>query len=305
MGVDDSFDSPVSNQIPENNGKYIIQPNLINAGGQAGIFLGYNTQWGYDEESRKYRMQVIVKKPLITPDEAMVKTIIAEATLQGQLAEKYPSNVQAIFDLVMEKGVPWIVLKENKGQSLAEMIKANPDGLPFNQVADIAEQLAPVFDDMQKNGLRHGDVKPGNILFQDGWYKLCDFGNATGVMEESQDIKGTVHFMPPEAFKEIPDLSQLDEYGFAVTLYNLLTGHVPVKRTDTPLQAMVEILQGKPIPIGHWENFVQRAELEGIDVKAVQDVFEKQLGPVKENRYKNVVEFSNALVKALTTKKEI
>ena len=78
----------------------------------------------------------------------------------------------------------------------------------------------------------HRDIKPGNILYDRGasTVKVTDFGIAR-LLNENRTHTGTVlgspSYMSPEqaAGKKVDGRSDL--YSLGVTLYQLLTGHLP------------------------------------------------------------------------------
>ena len=82
----------------------------------------------------------------------------------------------------------------------------------------------------------HRDIKPSNLFFtREKQVKIMDFGLAKMVEEvrkSSSIIAGTPYYMAPEqALGEAVD-HRADLYAFGVTLFQLLTGHVPFSQGD-------------------------------------------------------------------------
>ena len=81
------------------------------------------------------------------------------------------------------------------------------------ELFDIIKQLVTCYSLLQKNNISHRDVKPQNILLLNGFYKLCDFGEARNISGKNgyihQPIRGSELYMSPILFDALNN-NQLD-----------------------------------------------------------------------------------------------
>jgi hypothetical protein len=131
-------------------------------------------------------------------------------------------------------------------------------------------ELSGALDEIHNMGVYHCDIKPRNILFEYGKYiKLIDFGIAQLSDEENYfDVSkfwGTVkNYIAPEIAAGQRATAKSDQYMFAVTIYEMLTGFRP---GDHPTCSSREFAKA----------------------------FGKAFAKSPDDRYKNCVEFMNAL----------
>ena len=96
-----------------------------------------------------------------------------------------------------------------------EINKRNKKHLYYTQqeLFDIIKQLVTCYSLLQKNNISHRDVKPQNILLLNGFYKLCDFGEARNISGKNgyihQPIRGSELYMSPILFDALNN-NQID-----------------------------------------------------------------------------------------------
>lgn len=103
----------------------------------------------------------------------------------------------------------------------------------------IARQVAEALDALHTQaGMMHADVKPANVMVaDDGHATLIDLGfvHSPGRSEHwaTRPICGTLNYIAPETVAScIAADARSDLYSLGVMLYEMLTGHLPLKSND-------------------------------------------------------------------------
>ncbi len=115
----------------------------------------------------------------------------------------------------------------------SELEQLADPSLPAVDLADIRSaftQLTQAIAALHDAGLRHGDVKPANVLVRpDGQVVLVDFGLARPVEELAPRLSsgGTPTYMAPEQLSDAGVGFAADWYALGATLYGMLTGWRP------------------------------------------------------------------------------
>ena len=153
-----------------------------------------------------------------------------EAESAGRL--QHPQIV-AIYDAGDEQGFSWIAMERLRGQDLSHAVKPE-HWLEVPTLLSITARVADALDYAHQHQVVHRDIKPSNILYDAGTdcVKVTDFGIAR-ITDNSKTrtglVLGTPSFMAPEQIVGTKADGRCDIYALGVTLYQLLTGVLPLR----------------------------------------------------------------------------
>lgn len=162
-----------------------------------------------------------------------------EATILGLINHPDVPHVRDFFRIGR---LSYIVMDFVDGVSLEAELLANPKGLPQERVWEDALVVLGILDYLQAlhPPVIHRDIKPANIIreAETGRVKLVDFGLARAPSENTMTMAGTFHYCSPEQLhgKATP---QSDLFSLGVTLYQLLSGEIPLLGYAEPLARQV------------------------------------------------------------------
>ena len=162
-------------------------------------------------------------------------------------------HVVAIHSVDSWRGMPYLVMPYVAGRSLQERV--DHDGpLGPKEILRIGMQTALGLAAAHAQGLVHRDVKPSNILLENGVerVKLTDFGLARAVddgsLTQSGVVAGTPQYMSPEqAAGEAVD-HRSDLFSLGSVLYFMCVGHPPFRASSTPA-VLRRVCDERPTPV--------------------------------------------------------
>jgi eukaryotic-like serine/threonine-protein kinase len=161
-------------------------------------------------------------------------------------------HVVAIHAVGEAKGLPYLVMEYVEGPSLQERL--DRDGaLPVEDVLRIGAQVAQGLAAAHAHGLVHRDVKPANILLENGVarVKLTDFGLARAaddaVLTQSGVVAGTPQYMAPEQARGEAVDHRADLFSLGSVLYAMCTG-LPPFRGGSPFAVLKRVCEEETRP---------------------------------------------------------
>lgn len=231
-----------------------------------------------------------------TIDYSSLEAVMEEGHRLLQL--RHPNVIEG-YDIALEP-YPRLVLEYLTGQTLSTIFfKGNYDAFEFEDFVSVGEQLCDALTYVHEQGLLHLDIKPANVMYDDGHVTLFDFSVAENFApgDKLRDNAGTVEYMAPEQTyrKEVGYMT--DVFGIGVVLYQLLTGEeYPYPVISGPLPGYDKnderrhLDYSKPPISPSTLNPSVPVEIDAVVLKAVE--------PEKRNRYQTPAEFKDALIDA-------
>jgi serine/threonine-protein kinase len=209
--------------------------------------------------------------------------LIKEANILSEVHHPYIVNVLEVFE---ENNTAYIVMEYITGCSLKYMLD-HEGTLPENKVLKYVHQIGNALEFVHEKRIVHLDIKPSNIIIdKDDNARLIDFGVSKRYDIEQSDTSTTTLTLS----KGFAAIEQYDEegtqnfspcpdvYSLGATMYNLLTGIIPV---ESILRITKEILP----PTAYNSNISPKTE------KAILKAME--LKP--ENRFQTIKEMLASL----------
>ncbi len=139
------------------------------------------------------------------------------------------NGIVHLKDVVGDADPPYYVMSYAEGGSLAQRIEKGP--MPLPEALRIFREVVQALAYVHAHGVRHCDLKPGNILIDAlGRPVVADFGQAH-LSNDATPALGTFFYMAPEQADlghKIPD-TRWDVYGLGALFYATLTGEPPRK----------------------------------------------------------------------------
>lgn len=142
------------------------------------------------------------------------------------LASLDHASIIKVYDYgLLHDRFPYFTMQYFAGKRISEYF----DGHSWEKLYDVILQIASGLHHIHHLGIIHLDLKPSNILVDDhGRAKIMDFGVAVESRQVfDRQIRGSLHYMPPEVLKQDRVDSRADLYSLGMTLYETVTGALP------------------------------------------------------------------------------
>ncbi len=184
-------------------------------------------------------------------DKRYMQRFMREAKAAGRL--NHPNIVTAV-DFGESDGLYYYAMDYVEGLNARDILEEEGK-LGEDEALAITLQMARALQHAYENNIIHRDVKPENIMVDsEGRARLCDLGlareaNEDGALTQAGIVLGTPYYVSPEQAEGRRDLdTRSDIYSLGVTLYHMVTGHVPFRGNTGPAIMVKHITEKMPDP---------------------------------------------------------
>ena len=196
-------------------------------------------------------------------------------------------NIAALHTAFHHEGQLVMVMECVEGMDLRRTLEV---GITLGQAVEYTRQVLVALEYAHSREVIHRDIKPSNIMVTpDGRVKVLDFGLALGVpdarLTTTGALVGSMHYIAPELVSGGAHDARSDLYALGVTLYEMITGRLPIDGTNYA-QVIGGILKHNPTPPNQVNRMIP-AEISSVVMKA--------LAKEKQERWQTASEFLKAL----------
>ncbi|MES2742626.1 MAG: SUMF1/EgtB/PvdO family nonheme iron enzyme [Pseudomonadota bacterium] len=275
-------------EIGPQNRRYRLE-RLIALGGMGQVWqatdLATHAELGNSE-----MVALKILPPQLTQNATHAKLLIEEATQARKLAHEH---IVRVYEWAQDPATAsyFIIMEYLEGQDLDHYLAVHGQ-LALERVHALLDPVAEALSyAWEKHKLVHRDIKPANVfLTTKGEIKLLDFGIASRVRNAASNLDlhtpnaGTLGYRAPESgVHQRQPRPQVDVYGVAVMIYQMLEGTLPFGEGRQPGH-----LPSAPTALNaaQWQvlqdGFSLTAELRPASVLALLEALQRATGPTPE-----------------------
>lgn len=250
-------------------GRYQIRQEL----GQSEIGVVY---LAYDPLLKREVAIKVLQPQLFAEDPQLAKRFEQEAEIIASLEHH---SIIPLYDFGQNGEMRYFVRRFMKGGTLGDRLATGP--LALDETIAVLGRVGSALDKAHGRGVIHRDLKPNNILFDEGGFAyLSDFGiikteNLPRSQSEAVQITGAPAYMSPEQLDGGTVDKSSDIYSLGIVLYEMLTGKKPFDHTSVARVIVMHLTQ--PVP----DALLANPALP----PSVNTVIQKAMAKEPENRY--------------------
>jgi predicted Ser/Thr protein kinase len=270
-------------------GQYSLEREL-GRGGMGVVYLAREVQL-----DRHVALKVL--PPALAQRADLRERFMREARTAAKLSHP---NIVPIFRVDEVQGFVFFAMAYVEGETLSHRVRTRGP-LPVAVATRMIQEVAWALAYAHARGVVHRDIKPDNILLEQGGGRamVTDFGIAQ-VAEASQltevgQVMGTAHFMSPEQAAGEPIDGRSDLYSLGVVAHFALSGKLPFDG-PTVQSILAKHLTQPPPSLSAMSAAIPRALAQAVD---------RTLAKEPAHRYANGEALAEALATAQGQRREI
>ncbi|HWQ24801.1 MAG TPA: serine/threonine-protein kinase, partial [Gaiellaceae bacterium] len=178
------------------------------------------------------------------------------------------------YDVGHDASHVYIAYEHVPGRTVREALRAN--ALSDADVVELAAQALEALAHAHRLGIVHRDVKPSNLLLEDGEgiaVRLLDFGLAqfdgADTLTATGDVPGTLAYISPERLAGADATPESDVWSVGVLLWEALAGEHPF--WGVPLQEVAKAIAAGAPPLAQARPDLPRRLLAAVDAALALD----------------------------------
>ncbi len=219
-------------------GQMLGQYRLVEQVGQGGMAIVYRAL-----DTRNLQdVAIKILSSSAVGDRRYVRRFRREAGLVKNVL-RHP-NIVPVLDYNEVRGLVYLVMPFIPGETLHDRMTRRR--VSDTEASRWIDQVADALDFAHQKGIIHRDVKPANIMIDDGGdAHLADFGLAR-IIEGSNTLTGsmlmgTPAYVAPEQGRGKRVDGRSDEYSLGVVMYQLAAGRVPFEGSSPMATVLMHI----------------------------------------------------------------
>jgi TolB-like protein/Tfp pilus assembly protein PilF len=215
----------------------------LGGGGMSRVFVAF--------EKKLERRVVIKVLPEQVAEGISVDRFRREIQVAAKLQHPHIVPVLSAGEIV---GKPYFTMPFIEGETLKQRI-ARDGELPVEDAIRLLRDIASALAYAHKHGVVHRDIKPDNVMLEDEYALVTDFGVAKalrasvldetgGTLTATGTALGTPTYMSPEQAVADPAVDhRADIYAFGVVAYEVLTGTTPFAGRNTQALLSAHVIE--------------------------------------------------------------
>ena len=232
----------------------------LGSGGSGSVWLARDERTGLD----------VALKIIAREGKAAAR---AEREAQAARRLRHERCVRA-YDVGHDSSHVYIAYEYVAGRTVRETMRV--EDLSDDDAVEIAAQVLDALAHAHRTGIVHRDVKPSNILLEDGdeiAVRLLDFGLAqfdgADTLTAAGDVPGTLAYIAPERLAGAEATPESDVWAVGVLLWEALAGRHPF--WGVPLQEVARAIEAGAPALGTERRDLPRRLLAAVDGALARD----------------------------------